>query len=262
MPLVFLGCYAFWCRADLMLLRPPPADPHAEAPAGRRPDAPQRNGRDRGPRAVPRRAPWRRTPAQRAGRCRFEQPLRAPRSAPAAGPAPPRRARRRPPASICARARKRRITFSTAAGSLEDRQRVAAEQRAGLLGQHVPLPVDVHLREGRRQPEGLLEHLPQRLRTEDGVPARPVLALRGEIGDLALEVHRQAHVVVGVAHRGLERARLVGVGDLRREARRRRCRARRRRRTRRHPRAWRTTCRSSGLPAPSDRSCPPRAPCG
>ena len=51
------------------------------------------------------------------------------------------------------------MSFSTAAGILEGGERVGAEERAGLVAQHLALAVDVDLAELARQAEGLLEDL-------------------------------------------------------------------------------------------------------
>ena len=103
-------------------------------------------------------------------------------------------------------------------GIAEGGQRVGTEEGAGLVGEDVALAVDVDPGEGRGQAKRLLEDLAQRLGAEDVVPAGAVLALGGEGGDLAAEVHREPHVVVDAADRDLEGAGLVGGGDLRREA--------------------------------------------
>ena len=120
------------------------------------------------------------------------------------------------PSSTWARARKRSISFSTAAGSWKAVSVSVPNSAPVLSAQDVALVVDVDLAERGRQAEGLLEHLAQRLGAEHAVPAAALA--RGEIGDLAAEVHRQAHVVVAVADRRLEGAGLVGVGDRRGEA--------------------------------------------
>ena len=95
------------------------------------------------------------------------------------------------------------------------------------------------------QAVGLLEHLAQRLGAEHQVPADALLAL-GELGDLAAEVHGEPHVVVGLAHRRLEGAGLVGGGDPARRSRRRRCARRRGCRSRRPRRACARRRRSAG----------------